>query len=140
MSDKVNPTGFWFDIQKPQTYSDYFGFALIISFFTAVAIPTGHELFHHKETHNKVIGIIPCVTLMYTHFIDEHLKGHHKTVSTLDDPATSRKNESVYAFVPRSIYGSLTNVWGYESKKIEKYYGKDANVFIRFFCNKMVWY
>jgi alkane 1-monooxygenase len=77
---------------------------------------------------------------MYTHFSDEHLKGHHKTVSTLDDPATSRKNESIYAFAPRSVCGSLLNVWGYESKRITDIYGKDASLFIRFFCNKMVWY
>jgi alkane 1-monooxygenase len=93
---------------------------------------------HHKEFYNKVIGIFPLTKLMYTQFLDEHLKGHHKTVSTLEDPATSRKNESLYAFIPRSIYGSLVNVWGYESKKITENYGEDANLFIRFFCNKLV--
>ena len=77
---------------------------------------------------------------MYCQLIDEHLKGHHKTVSTHIDPATSRKNEMLYTFVFRSVYGSLTNVWGYESDKITKKYGKDCSLFTRFFYNKMVWY
>ena len=52
---------------------------------------------------------------MYSQLIDEHLKGHHKAVATKEDPATSRKNELLYTFILRSIYGSITNVWGYES-------------------------
>lgn len=140
MSDKVNPGGFWFSIRKPETFSDFFIFAFTIGFQSAVAGVNGHELLHHKETHNKVFGIFPLTKMMYTHFLDEHLKGHHKMVSTLEDPATSRLNESLFAFIPRSIYGSLVNVWGYESKLITQKYGEDANLFIRIFCNKMFWY
>jgi alkane 1-monooxygenase len=140
MSDKVNPTGFWFSVEKPQTHSDYIAFAFFIGFNTGINGVNGHELLHHKEWWNKVLGILPLTKLMYTQFIDEHLKGHHKTISTLEDPATSRKNESLYAFIPRSIYGSLTNVWAYENKKISDNYGEDANMFIRILCNKMVWY
>lgn len=140
MSDKVNPGGFWFSMQKPQTFSDLFAFAFTIGFQSAVAGVNGHELMHHKEFHNKVIGIFPLIKIMYTQFLDEHLKGHHKHVSTLEDPATSRKNETLFAFIPRSIWGSLVNVWGYESKKIDDTYGEDANLFIRIFCNKLVWY
>jgi len=77
---------------------------------------------------------------MYSHFIDEHLKGHHKTVSTEVDPATSLKNEMLYTFIIRSIYGSITNVWGYEIDIIEKKYGKDASLFTRIVYNKMTWY
>lgn len=77
---------------------------------------------------------------MYSQLIDEHLKGHHKKVSTYEDAATSRKNETLYTFVFRSIYGSLTNVWGYESDKITKKFGKDCSLFTRFFYNKMVHY
>jgi len=140
MSDEVNPKGFWFSLEKPQTRCDYIGFVLITSFFAAVSIVTGHELFHHREMHNKVIGTLPACKLMYSQLIDEHLKGHHKTVATKEDPATSRKNELLYTFVVRSIYGSITNVWGYESEKITKQYGKDASLFTRIFYNKMTWY
>jgi len=90
--------------------------------------------------HNKFIGNWPAVRIMYSQLIDEHLKGHHKLVSTYEDGATSRKNEVLYSFVVRSIYTSITNVWGYESAKITKFYGGDASLFTRFFYNKMVWY
>jgi alkane 1-monooxygenase len=46
----------------------------------------------------------------------------------------------LYTFVVRSIYGSITNVWGYESDKITKKYGKDASLFTRIVYNKMTWY
>jgi len=56
----------------------------------------GHELLHKKEAYNKVIGTWAYTKLMYSHFFDEHIKGHHKTLGTPEDPATSRKNETVY--------------------------------------------
>ena len=40
----------------------------------------------------------------------------------------------------RSIYGSKTNTWGYESTRIAKKYGKDANLFTRILYNKAFWY
>jgi hypothetical protein len=52
-------------------------------------------------------------------------------VATKEDPATSHKNEMLYTFVFRSVYGSFTNVWGYESDKITRKYGKDASLFTR---------
>lgn len=123
MSDKINPTGYWFSFPRPETYTDYFGFTLLMSFFAALNAVVGHELIHHRETHNKVFGGWSAAKLMYTNFVDEHIKGHHKTVSTLDDPATSRLNEPFYTFVFRSVYGSITNTWGYEAKRILKDYG-----------------
>jgi len=54
----------------------------------------GHELIHHREGYNKFLGTLATSKLMYCNFLDEHIKGHHKTVSTLEDPATSRKNET----------------------------------------------
>lgn len=66
---------------------------MTIAFFNAVAVVTGHELFHKKDMLNKWLGSVPNSRLMYSQFIDEHVKGHHKMVSTADDPATSRKNE-----------------------------------------------
>lgn len=140
MSDDYNPKGYFFNIEKPQTYSDYFGFTLLLAFFGALNAVVGHELIHHKESHNKFLGTYACSRLMSCNFLDEHIKGHHKWVSTLEDPATSRKNEPIYSFIVRSIYGSKTNVWGYESARITKQYGEDANLFIRVFCNKSFWY
>lgn len=95
MSDQVNPQGWFFSVPKPQNWIDYFGFTFLFSFFGAINAVVGHELIHHKETYNKVIGTWSSTKFMYSQFLDEHIKGHHKTVSTLEDPATSRKNEPI---------------------------------------------
>ena len=112
----------------------------MMAFFAALNAVVGHELIHHKETHNKVLGTWAATKLMYSNFADEHIKGHHKTVATLEDPATAKLNEPLQVFVFRSIYGSITNVWGYERAKIEALYGKNASLFTRIFYNKMFWY
>jgi len=83
MSEEYNPKGYLFNsVQKPETYCDYIGFAMLIGFFSAIASVSGHELFHHKEMHNKFIGNWPACRMMYSQWIDEHCKGHHKHVST----------------------------------------------------------
>ena len=86
------------------------------------------------------MGLVPQVRNFAAQFVDEHIKGHHKWVSTLEDPATSRKNESLIFFIFRSMYGSRVNVWGYESVKITKRFGPDCNILYRILFNKMFWY
>lgn len=63
----------------------------------------GHELLHKKEKINKVLGTWSYTKFMYSHFLDEHIQGHHKAIATLEDPATARKNETIYAFIFRSV-------------------------------------
>ena len=48
----------------------------------------------------------------------EHSKGHHKHVSTPLDPATAKKDETLYAFIPRSILGSLVSTWKIDQKEM----------------------
>jgi alkane 1-monooxygenase len=86
------------------------------------------------------MGLVPQIRNFAAQFVDEHIKGHHKWVSTLEDPATSRKNESLIPFIFRSCYGSRVNVWGYEKDKITKRFGEDCNILVRIFFNKMFWY
>lgn len=113
---------------------------MVIAFFSAVAGVSGHELLHHKELHNKIIGTWPFTRIMCSTFLDEHLKGHHKLVATYDDGATARKNETVYAFILRNMLTSRSNVFRFENEKIDRLYGKDAGFLKRVLCNKLVWY
>jgi len=53
-----------FNVAKPTTYSDYFGFALTIAFFAAINTVTGHELIHHKEGYNKFLGMFAFAKIM----------------------------------------------------------------------------
>ena len=78
--------------------------------------------------------------ILYSHFFDEHLKGHHRTVATAEDPATARVGESLYSFMLRSITGSLTNVWIYEDKSIINRHGPKAGWWLRIALNKVTAY
>ena len=78
--------------------------------------------------------------MMYSHFIDEHLKGHHKTMATIHDPATALLNENAYHFMIRSFFGSHVKVWNYETKMIRDKYGPGASLWLLICLNKMTWY
>ena len=64
----------------------------------------GHELMHRREWYNKIGGTWPFTKFFYSHFLNEHIEGHHRYVATSDDPATAHKGESVYGFIIRSGY------------------------------------
>lgn len=102
--------------------SYYDGFLLIVALAHSQAenIAVSHELFHRKQLVHKVTGTLCYFKCFYAHFFIEHIKGHHKNVAKFEDPATARKNESLYAFVPRSIVGSIKSVWSYESERLVK--------------------
>lgn len=93
MSDQVSIESSLFSV-KPTTSFEYFMFTFVFGYFTGINIVVGHELLHKKEWYNKAIGTWCYTKFMSSHFIDEHIKGHHKRIATPEDSATSRKNES----------------------------------------------
>jgi alkane 1-monooxygenase len=67
--------------------------------FSGSNINVAHELSH--KTHNMLdymIGWLTMAKCLYMHWVSEHLYGHHKWVATPNDPATSKKNQNLYAF------------------------------------------
>ena len=80
----------------------------------------GHELLHRKELMHKLSGTLFYFKWFYSHYFIEHTKGHHIYVATKQDPATSWYNESLYHFLPRTVYGSYKSVWKYESERLSK--------------------
>lgn len=69
--------------------------------FTAFSCTAGHELIHKRNSVNKLIGTVAFTKYFYTHFLDEHVQGHHRLMGTLEDSSTSRKNESIWMFIIR---------------------------------------
>lgn len=82
MSDQVNVEKHWW-LVKPNTTSDYIAFVSTMGFFGALNAVVGHELFHKREKLSQLLGQWPYTKIMYSHFFDEHLKGHHRTVATM---------------------------------------------------------
>jgi alkane 1-monooxygenase len=84
---------------------------------SGIAINTAHELGHKSEKLEQRLAKIALAPSMYGHFFVEHNRGHHVRVSTKEDPASSRLGESFYAFLPRTVIGSLKSAWELEVKR-----------------------
>jgi alkane 1-monooxygenase len=74
-------------------------------------INVGHELGHRTVRFEQQLAKALLLTSLYMHFYIEHNRGHHKRVSTPEDPSSARPGESVYAFYLRSIIGSFQSAW-----------------------------
>lgn len=87
-------------------------------FGTALAINVAHELMHRPGRLEQSLAAALMLSASYPHFCIEHIYGHHKNVATHDDPATSRLGESLYAFLPRTLAGSLRSAWRIEHARV----------------------
>jgi len=105
---------------KPTTNLQYFLFTFHFGYQLGVNLIGGHELLHKKEPINKFLGTWPYTKFFYSHFLDEHVHGHHRHIATFEDPATARLNESIYHFIPRSYFGSHIKTWQREVARIER--------------------
>lgn len=82
-----------------------------------IGINVAHELGHRQEKHHQLTSLLLLMSSLYTHFYIEHNKGHHRHVSTAYDPASARMRESLYHFLPRSLWGSLVSAYRLDTKK-----------------------
>ena len=83
-------------------------------------INVGHELGHRRQRFERRLAQAALLTSLYTHFFIEHNRGHHKHVSTNDDPASARRGEWVYAFWLRSTVGGYLSAWRLEAERLRK--------------------
>lgn len=100
-----------------------------------IGINGAHELGHRLTKHEQFMSKLLLLTSLYMHFFIEHNRGHHQRVSTEEDPASSRLNESVYAFWVRSVVMSWISAWELEAHRLKMQ--KKSIVSWR---NEMIWY
>ncbi len=93
------------------------GMGLLCGLF---GINVAHELGHRANKAEQFMSKALLLSTQYIHFFIEHNEGHHRNVSTPDDPASARFNESLYAFFLRSIYFSYVSAWKIESKRLKR--------------------
>ncbi len=98
-------------------------------------INVAHELGHRIKKYEQWMAKSLLLTSQYMHFFIEHNRGHHKNVSTDEDPASSRLGEPIYAFWIRSIYGSFISAWKLENFRL----GKLGRHWLSW-KNEMIWY
>ncbi len=100
--------------------ADKIGLALTVGTVAGIGINTAHELGHKKEKVERWLAKIALAQSFYGHFYIEHNRGHHVRVATPVDPASSRVGETVYAFLPRTISGSLRSAWRLEQPRFHR--------------------
>lgn len=83
-------------------------------------INVAHELGHRSTWYEQAMSKALLLTSLYMHFFIEHNRGHHKNVSTDDDPASSRRGETLYAFWFRSVTNGWTDAWKLENDRLAK--------------------
>jgi len=83
-------------------------------------INVAHELGHRNGRLPQLASKAYLLSSLYMHFIIEHNFGHHRHVATKNDPATSRYNQTVYAFWLQSTIGSWNSAWKIEQTRVSK--------------------
>jgi len=80
-------------------------------------IVLAHELGHRKHWFDRTIARLCLITVGYGHYLIEHNHGHHRYAATWQDPATARKNESLWRFFPRYFSGVWKQAWRLSSQR-----------------------
>ena len=86
----------------------------------AQGITFAHELGHSKSKIDRFCGWVLMTSVCYGHFMVEHYRGHHPRAATYDDAASARYGETLYRFLPRTLWGSLASGWRLEGLRIKQ--------------------
>ena len=112
--------GAWLVAQGGLSTFQLIGLIFTVGTINGIAINPAHELGHKKETLDRWLAKITLAPVAYGHFYVEHTRGHHKNVATPDDPASSKMGESFWAFLPRTMIGSLRSAWSIEKERLAR--------------------
>ncbi len=100
---------------------EWIGNTTAVGFVMAASgINVAHEIGHKSGAFHQFSSQLLLLPSLYMHFNIEHNLGHHLRVATLEDPATSRKNEIVYFFWIRSTFFGYLHAWEISNKLAKK--------------------
>ena len=114
--------GLWTAQQQSATG---FGLLAVIALGIGVGSVTGsqgitfaHELGHSKSKLDRALGWCLMASVNYGHFMVEHFRGHHPRAATHADPASARRGETLWRFLPRTLSGGLRSAWNLERQQL----------------------
>lgn len=96
------------------------GFVLSQGVYASSIINVSHELGHRNHPLAIIHARVALMFVCYHHFIIEHNRGHHVHVATPNDPATSKKGQTVFDFWIQSLFGSFKSAWNIEKRLLQK--------------------
>lgn len=83
-------------------------------------ITFAHELGHSRSRLDRTLAWALMASVNYAHFMVEHYRGHHPRAATFEDPATARRGESLWRFLPRTLAGSWVSAWRLEAQQLRQ--------------------
>lgn len=96
------------------------GLMASVGWINGISINTAHELCHKKSSLERWLAKVTLGPVAYGHFYVEHVRGHHKNVSTPLDPASSKMGETFWTFLPRTMIGSVVSAWEIEKTRLNR--------------------
>lgn len=105
------------------------------SLLAGICFAAAHELLHAKHPIDQFLQRITTVVLFYPHYKLIHIRSHHVHVGTAVDENTAWLNESFYAYLFRTVPGSMLRCWQLEAR-----YAGQGSLFRRLVRNKMTGY
>lgn len=112
--------GAWTAVNGGLAWWEMVGLVMTVGIVNGVGINTAHELGHKKEILERWLAKITLAPVAYGHFFVEHNRGHHVRAATPEDPASSRMGETFWAFLPRTVIGSLKSSWELEAQRLAR--------------------
>lgn len=85
-----------------------------------LGINVAHELGHRSDKREQFLAKLLLLSSLYMHFFIEHNRGHHKNVSTPEDPNSARKGEILYFFWFRSVIMAYLSAWNISFQDMNK--------------------
>jgi alkane 1-monooxygenase len=112
--------GAWLAATQDLPVGFFIAFAVMLGLYSGLSINTAHEIGHKNTKLERLLSRIVLAVTGYGHFCIEHNLGHHRDVSTPEDPASSRMGETIYSFMLREIPGAAKRGWDAEAKRLTK--------------------
>ena len=110
------------------------GLMLSQGVYASTIINVAHELGHRASPVAQFHSRMALLSVCYMHFLVEHNRGHHVHVATPLDPATAKKNQTIFSFWKQTLIGGFQSAWNIEKKLLEKQGKTSWNV-----RNEMIW-
>lgn len=107
------------------------------SLLGGIGFGSAHELLHAKEDIDQILQRITTSFLFYPHYKLIHIRSHHVHAGTTEDENTAWLNESIYAYIYRTIPGSMIRSWNLEARRFA---GGDRSAGLDIVQNKMFTY
>lgn len=107
--------------RRNSSWFDILGATLSLGVVYGWAMNVCHEFAHRTTSRfytqvSRWLGAFSFESAFYL----QHLTGHHINIGIYEDPGTSRRGESIYAFVARASYGNNLYAWRTESERLSR--------------------